>query len=50
MRFANVTVYRILTGKNKVIILFPFVFLTPSLSYFNSVTVCSFRLVSCAGL
>ena len=37
-------------GKNKVIIPFPFVFLTPSLSYFNSIMVCSFRLVSCTGL
>ena len=36
--------------KNKVIILFPFLFLIPSLSYFNSIWVCSFRLVSCTGL
>ena len=48
--FANVTVHRILKSKNKVIILFPFVFLIPSLSYFDSIRVCSFRLVSCTGL
>ena len=39
MGFANVTVYRILARKNKVIILFPFLFLIPPLSYFNSITI-----------
>ena len=48
----NVTVNRILTRKNKVITLFPFLFLISSLSYLNSVTIgfVASGFVSCTGL
>ena len=52
MGFSNVTVYRILTRKNKVITLFTFLFLIPSLSYLNSITIgfVASGFVSCTGL